>query len=928
MGGTESKLAFRQQVFRLYDAANPPSASDDTFWSQFYSFPETIHDVYSFLTPADIRRCYEVAPVTFETLLVKLLERCMIIMDSASNGIAAIDQMPPQLMRQLLNCTRLLTRIMPVAFEKQHQTDSQTDSVNVLWKVRESENSNIKYQLGERVVAVTLSLMFLPGFTIPSSSLLSSSSSSSSSSAAASEMSSSGNGPTLAIWEHGFGSPQQSGTSAQVTKQILSNRLEVLQLLLVVLSEPLYTSPNGSHSSLPSSPSSPSSQSQPSSSSIIMPNRIAHLIAHHTDRHLVLAILCSLLNTSLKYRPAATITTVAGLTSAAIPSALKGAAIEAPLATAAAQALTVLLDYRHDINHRSNRSNQSNQSASSPTGIIAEFTGVHDSFSASRVIQGGSFASSNHNVLSLYVLKLQRTSDFDYIISSFSAIFALLQRSHSSSILTRAPGASSDRSIVLSYTLLLWSFIAQNHAFVAHMLRDKQSCLAITSSLLYFMADAKADVQAVGLVRAIAFVLHVLSEHAAPIGYGDLLNAIFDQTNTLPSAMHIPSTVVRYSDFLIVAIHSIITSSARLHSALHSILLAIIRNVAPFLHNLSLPAAAKLTHLFSVLSAPQFLVSGDGHNPRLLMYILEALDSLIKYEALSNPSLLYELMRIKDKVAKVQTFTLDEAKAVSARIKERRSQSAASTTSAAGVARSESSSGSIASSALGLISTISSYAGLAAPPSKSRSATPTSPPVAGRVSTISPSMSPSPGSPSVSSAFEPSREWIGSWLPVLPIGSISTALDALSPMLATYLSTGVTTSAATTSTDSLQANGGRTKSSISDVQVLAWFQSRAVVTKLTELFGSTLMIPAAVAHQSPSRRSSTTSSSGGPSDHSVSSADSISNTRVRLPDDYIRHLRWTSQLDVWFSMVVWGDVYVTKLQPVSPYKDTRVRLFT
>ncbi|KAJ3216571.1 hypothetical protein HDU67_009265 [Dinochytrium kinnereticum] len=70
MGATESKLAFRKNVFALYEQRNL-NAADDAFWSKFYELPENPEDVFNLFSLKDIRRVRDSAPENLETLISK-----------------------------------------------------------------------------------------------------------------------------------------------------------------------------------------------------------------------------------------------------------------------------------------------------------------------------------------------------------------------------------------------------------------------------------------------------------------------------------------------------------------------------------------------------------------------------------------------------------------------------------------------------------------------------------------------------------------------------------------------------------------------------------------------------------------------------------------------------------------------------------------
>ena len=111
------------------------------------------------------------------------------------------------------------------------------------------------------MLPVTLQCLFLAGFTLP---------------------------PTMAtaeggkvnhvIWESGVGSSTPIGSSRENDM----HRIEVLRLLIVLLSRSMYVSP---------------------SQVLSKEDRWLHFVVAKTERKVVLALLCSLLNTACKYNP-------------------------------------------------------------------------------------------------------------------------------------------------------------------------------------------------------------------------------------------------------------------------------------------------------------------------------------------------------------------------------------------------------------------------------------------------------------------------------------------------------------------------------------------------------------------------------------------------------------------------------------------------
>ncbi|KAI8833717.1 high-temperature-induced dauer-formation protein-domain-containing protein [Chytridium lagenaria] len=186
MGATESKLAFRKNVFALYEQRNL-SASDDQFWSKFYQLPETPEDVFNLFSSKDIRRVRDTASENLETIASKVSDRLFKFI--ASTTVPTKDDI-----RDALNCCRILTRILPFVFE----TGNADLEEKIFWtRSNSEEGENVDDRLAPRLVRGVMQLLFFRG-----------------------------------------GNFKCTPTSAT----LVNNRIEVLRLLLTILSYTMYIS--------------------------------------------------------------------------------------------------------------------------------------------------------------------------------------------------------------------------------------------------------------------------------------------------------------------------------------------------------------------------------------------------------------------------------------------------------------------------------------------------------------------------------------------------------------------------------------------------------------------------------------------------------------------------------------------------------------
>lgn len=279
MGNSDSKLVFKQGIFKLSEAK--PIPKDDTYWTGFWKLPESAEDVFSLFSPADIRRARDNSLHNIETLLASLISR-----------LIALSRLPafpdPELApaKEALNCVRIITRILPFIYEsdqleswedkffwqrRRRKLDngtknkpevlfdgSNSDRIEQEEKVEEETYEYIK-PLGEELIDHLIDLLFYINFTIP-------------------RADNAKKKVTYAIWQTGVG----CNRAMQASKEMESNRSEILRLLLTMSSKSLY---------------------MPAHTVSIKGVKALTYITTCPDKQIVLSLLCSQLNTTLQYNP-------------------------------------------------------------------------------------------------------------------------------------------------------------------------------------------------------------------------------------------------------------------------------------------------------------------------------------------------------------------------------------------------------------------------------------------------------------------------------------------------------------------------------------------------------------------------------------------------------------------------------------------------
>ncbi|KJH52327.1 hypothetical protein DICVIV_01529 [Dictyocaulus viviparus] len=215
MGAQGSKIDFRQAVIDL--TSKKGKQDDETFWEQLWS-PDSVQsvgDIFAMIPSEDVRKLRDDYPKNLASLCYKVLEKLQHARDNPIIAIAAHFVLFGWLIvvLQVINCVRLLTRLIPYMFEDAEWRGYFWSSV---------PTGNGQTPMAIVLLSVLCDLLFCPGFTVGGvkekvNDL---------SSLETCEL----------IWEAGVGFVNKPVSSAQLDQ----NRTEVLKLLLTCLSEVIY----------------------------------------------------------------------------------------------------------------------------------------------------------------------------------------------------------------------------------------------------------------------------------------------------------------------------------------------------------------------------------------------------------------------------------------------------------------------------------------------------------------------------------------------------------------------------------------------------------------------------------------------------------------------------------------------------------------
>ncbi|KAK7693228.1 hypothetical protein QCA50_002794 [Cerrena zonata] len=620
--GDEAKLAFRSQPGGIAKLATVRNISDtDTYWDQYILLFDSPSDVFSLISSNDVKRALYEAPENVATLIKVITSRLFNLVSDhtfPTNPTASVASFATSFIKsstgsqerntnkEVLNCIRVLQRVLPVIFEI--EADSSKFEMEVLWKKEvvndhhEVDETTRKPQfviedddddeepsaagsssharpsgsssgpkstkslpaVAEKLFTCLVDLLFCCGFTLPT------------------KIQVDHYKINYTIWEKGIGSTTDPGPSPPYE----SNRTEVLRLLLVLFSKQIYVPPV----SLFSTPSLYS----------------LHFV-QRTPRRDVLTILCSLINTVMNSALGNNNHLMSGVTGRLPYNHLvfKGEDPRSSLVATCFQVLCVLLDFQ------------------SGTGRDVVTTHGENEMSG---------PTARSNAFRYFIAKLHRTNDFAFILSGIIAIF----EEQMAAMNNLLPGSKKSVPYMAEAVIFFWKMVELNKKFRAFVL-DSEKATDILPYLFCYGLEIKDKPEQHGLCRAISYIFQSLSAEKS-----------FGLKLTSPIKAHIPqkwAVLGTAADFMIQSVYSMIATTSGTLSSLYPAFVIALVNAAPYFKNLSVNSSARL------------LISDEGH-PRLLFFTLEAFNSIILRNLSDNPNLVYAIIRAHKSFEDLGTFTL------------------------------------------------------------------------------------------------------------------------------------------------------------------------------------------------------------------------------------------------------------------------------
>ncbi|KAI4287979.1 MAG: hypothetical protein L6R35_002763 [Caloplaca aegaea] len=597
MGNSDSKLVFKQGIFKLSEPRAIPV--DDIYWTGFWKLPESVEDVFSLFSPVDIRRARDNSLSNVETLLNALISRLVELI-----RLPAFPDLDLAPSKEALNCIRIITRVLPFLYEADH-LDSWEDKF--FWQRRkklqkagtggkpevlfegstsdgfeEKEDAaevRVEYlkPLGEELIDTLIDLLFYINFTILSTER-------------------SKKKVTYAIWHKGVG----CNVSMQSSKEMENNRSEVLRLLLTLSSKSLY---------------------MPAHTVSINGAKALTYITTCPDKQIVLSLLCSQLNTALRYNPSA---------------------------------------WRVPYDHV----------------LYQDPKQVHVSYCLQFLlvlllypIPETGLDSPPKNFFRHFLGRLHRPQDFEFLVDGM--LRTLNQPLQTSS--SYLPGSQKAVKWAPEMLMLFWEALQCNKRFRSYII-DSERGTEFAVLVLFYALEYRNDAARQGVVRMCVFILQTLSTEPS---FGKSLNRAFLGQESLPLDVRIPDFSGTYADYLMMSIHTLMTTSKGKVDAIYPALLATINNLAPYLQHLNEKSSIRLIQLFTSMSAPSFLLANET-NYTFLQSLLEAINAIIEHQYSNNRIFVRMILKTRRKFEALRSLTLESGQEELERLKQRRKDSSVS----------------------------------------------------------------------------------------------------------------------------------------------------------------------------------------------------------------------------------------------------------
>jgi len=643
MGNDASRTRLRAAADALLE--RDVEWEDPDFWNELWDNSVRAEDVFEAFSPDQVAKLVELRPKNLEHV-------CHL---AVAQLIQFIEEPRPAYVDNALNCVRVLTRVMPVLLER---GDDDEVINGIFWASKPlagAPKGKEEDPLAILLVHVVLHLLFVPGFTIDDEAALE-----------AEEANDAGEGETGEGENPDPNSdanpnpnpdadanpnpnpnpspnpnpkPEPDGPLGLPLPQILwypgagaddafphgtefdANRIDVLRLLVVILSEPVFQAPDQ-----------------------LATARLRWTkVATAMDQPAASWVFYSLLNTVLNYNPNSWVP----YASALLPAS------QETLVDLCLQVLAIFLDFpgrdTADLPSglASGESVDPNQEAKDAAASAAAPTPPAPSQPQS---QGGVGLEQlrSENIFHHLVFLLRDEATFELIYAAAVRLLSNLYEANA----TYLPGSVTQIRCHQELLVLLWKLLEYNPAFEQYVINSGDVCKLVVP-VCYMMFDARRDASRMGLVHLCTFLLLKLS--------GDREFAVaLNKPFRVQLPVDMPLFTGSHGDLVLITLHKLIVNGHDGVRALHQCFLITAANISPYLKSLSIVTAVKVVNLFDMFTAPRFLYANEENHQHVTL-LLDFFNNVVQYQYSGNPHLIYAMLKRKEVFLALKDLTLETA---------------------------------------------------------------------------------------------------------------------------------------------------------------------------------------------------------------------------------------------------------------------------
>ncbi|KAF4555071.1 putative high-temperature-induced dauer-formation protein [Elsinoe fawcettii] len=569
MGAVQSDL--KASIVQATSGGRVIPPNQDDFWQTYWLRPETAEHVFETITTTDIRGMRDNA--TAVENLKTLILRTILQLFKARHQASSLSEDNARHGLVVLNCIRILTRILPYIYELdetrrwEESTFSTAHELDFYKKYAEdiAEYVSPEQSLITQLVQNLLDLLFYTGFTLPWPDT---------------DTEPRRGQVTYTLWQSGIA----CDTTVLSSKEYESRRTEIMRLLLALESKSIYVSaPDYIDYSVDA----------------------VQCIVRHPDKRRVQSLLCSLLNTVIKYHPDS----------------------------------WLAFDPRNP---------QGDNVRETHVRVCLHFLLVN------MLNRAPWDEGKDRNEFRLQFSYLHKPKHLQFLADG---IFKILRRplETSGNVLSMA-----QRSVPWTpeMIILLWEALFTNRKYL-HYVVDSGRALDLMVLLVFYAKESHMD----GVGRVCIFCLQTLSAEAH---FGGLLNRPFEAHDTLPLSIQIKNFHGKYSDYFITSMLSLLEHTPPEATFWSTSLTTIITNATPHVVGLGRATSSKLMQTFARLAKPSVLFANES-NINTLASLLHAINSIIEHNETGheNGSLLYATWRARDKFRALRDLSLMDEDAIS-----------------------------------------------------------------------------------------------------------------------------------------------------------------------------------------------------------------------------------------------------------------------